>query len=169
MKENTELNAIVGALMIELERLKKSDPAGELMQRILGYIDTDIGLKVHTLAQVLSVPRSTIYYHHTQPHADELLRSQIEAVLAEHSAYGHSRIAMALGIDRKRVRRVMNLLNLKPYKRKARWRKRRDEKKASAPYSNLTKGICPIAEGVVWVSDFTYLNTNTDTYIWQHL
>ena len=106
---------------------------------------------------MLHIPRSTIYYHHTQPHADEMLKEQIEAVLAEHPAYGHRRIAMALDIGRKRVRRVMNLFNLKPFKRKARWRKRRDEKKAPAPYSNLTKGICPVTEGVVWVSDFTYL------------
>ena len=64
---------------------------------------------------------------------------------------------MALGTGRKRVRRAMNVFNLKPYKRKARWRKRRDERRQPAPYENHTKGICPLREGVIWVSDFTYI------------
>jgi hypothetical protein len=34
-------------------------------------------------------------------------------VIAEHKAYGHRRIALALGINHKRVRRVMRLFGLK--------------------------------------------------------
>ena len=51
----------------------------------------------------------------------------------------------------------MKLHNLKPYKRKARWRKRRDERRKPAAYENLIKGICPLKAGVIWVSDFTYI------------
>lgn len=55
---------------------------------------------------------------------------------------------------------MMRNYGIKPYKRKARWRKRRDEHRAPAPYTNLIKGSCPIRPGVIWVSDFTYLRHN---------
>jgi len=77
--------------------------------------------------------------------------------LAFHPAYGHRRIAIALGIGKKRARRVMKLYGIKPYKRKARWRKRRDLRRKPAPYLNLIKGSCPIKPNLTWVSDFTYL------------
>lgn len=64
---------------------------------------------------------------------------------------------MALGLGKRKVRRVMQKFEIKPYKRKARWRKRRDERKQPAPYQNLIKGICPIKPGVVLVGDFTYI------------
>lgn len=51
----------------------------------------------------------------------------------------------------------MKLYGIKPYKRKARWRKRRDERRAPAPFQNFIKGICPIKPSIIWVSDFTYL------------
>ena len=51
----------------------------------------------------------------------------------------------------------MKLYNIKPYKRKARWTKRRDLKKAPAPYQNLIKGTCPIIPGTVLVGDFTHM------------
>jgi putative transposase len=78
-------------------------------------------------------------------------------VLSTNPSYGHRRIAMALKVGRKRVRRVMRLYSIKPYKRKARWRKRRDERRPEAEYQNLIKGICPLRPGVVFVGDFTYL------------
>ena len=51
----------------------------------------------------------------------------------------------------------MKVYGIKPYKRKARWRKRRDERRFPAPFANLIKGICPIRPSVIWVSDFTYI------------
>jgi len=77
--------------------------------------------------------------------------------LSVNPAYGHRRIALALGVGRKKVRRVMKLYGLKPYKRKARWRKRRDERRPEAVYQNLIKGSFPIVPNHTWVSDFTYL------------
>jgi len=73
---------------------------------------------------------------------DEFLRQQILQVLSAHPSYGHRRIALALGIGKKRVRRVMKLYGIKAYKRKARWRKRRDERRPEAEYQNLIKGSC---------------------------
>lgn len=39
----------------------------------------------------------------------------------------------------------------------ARWRKRRDERRAPAPYVNEIKNQCPLAPNYAWVGDFTYL------------
>ena len=72
-------------------------------------------------------------------------------------AYGHRRVALELGLGKKRIRRVMRKFSLKPYKCKARWRKRRDEGKQEAVYQNLIKGSCPIRPNIVWVTDFTYI------------
>lgn len=51
----------------------------------------------------------------------------------------------------------MRLFGIKPYKRKARWRKRRDERRPEAACPNLIKGLFPIRPNLIWVSDFTYL------------
>lgn len=51
----------------------------------------------------------------------------------------------------------MRKFGIKPYKRKARWRKRRDERRLPAPYQNLIKGSCPIRPGTTLVGDFTYI------------
>jgi len=77
--------------------------------------------------------------------------------LSVNPAYGHRRIALALAVGKKRVRRVMKLYGIKPYKRKARWRKRRDDKRPEAIYQNLIKGSFPIVPNHIRVSDFTYL------------
>lgn len=72
-------------------------------------------------------------------------------------SYGHRRIALALGVGKKRVRMVMRKYGIKPYKRKARWVKRRDLRRLPAPYANLIKGTCPIRPGTVLVGDFTHV------------
>ena len=51
----------------------------------------------------------------------------------------------------------MKLNGIKPYKRKARWRKRRDERRPEATFPNLIKGRFSIVPNLFWVSDFTYL------------
>jgi len=86
-------------------------------------------------------------------------------VLSVHPGYGHRRIALSLGVGKKRVRRVMKLYGIKPYKRKARWRKRRDCGKPEALYPNLIRGSCPIRGNVVFCGDFTYLRWN-DKFIY---
>ena len=62
------------------------------------------------------VSRGSIYYKPKLPAKDLLLKQQIEVVLLEHKSYGHRRIAIALGINKKRVRRVMKLFNIKGQK-----------------------------------------------------
>lgn len=110
------------------------------------------------MADVLGISRQWLYKtEFLQKDKDALLREQILAVLAEHPSYGHRRIALTLGLGKKRVRRCMKLFDIKPYKRKARWRKRRDEKRKPAPFANEIKNQCPLVPNYTWVGDFTYL------------
>lgn len=115
-------------------------------------------LEKSLLSRVLGVSRKWLYQCGlVRRHKDEVLKEQILAVLAEHPSYGYRRIALELGLGRKRVRRCMQLNHIKPYKRKARWRKRRDERRAPALFQNQIKNQCPLRPNYTWVGDFTYL------------
>ena len=110
------------------------------------------------LAQQLGISRASLYYQPKLPQKDWQLKTQIEQVLHTHPSYGHKRIALALGINRKRVLRVMKLFGIKPYRRRVRKpRKKRDEGNAPAPYPNLLLKVFPSQPHAVWVSDFTYI------------
>lgn len=111
------------------------------------------------VARRLGISRGMLYYQHKQPVIDEEIKHQIEAVLAEHKAYGHKRIAPELKLNRKRVLRVMKKFNIKPYRmRPSKPDKKEDEGKAAEKNTvNVYKLLCPICPNVVWVSDFTYI------------
>lgn len=109
------------------------------------------------LAAELGISRSSLYYHPKQPGKDNQLKDQILDVLAANPAYGYRRVSIALGVNKKRVQRVMQLHQIKPYKRKARWRKRQDERVAATRYKNLIKGKNTPSPGQVYVGDFTYI------------
>jgi len=91
------------------------------------------------------------------PSKDELLKERILKCLDQNKSYGHKRIALALGENKKKIRRVMALYGIKPYKRKARWHKRRDDRRAEQPFQNEIKGKVPTKPNTIWASDFTYL------------
>jgi len=65
-----------------------------------------------------------------------------------------------LGIGKKRARRVMRLFNIKPYKRKARWTKKKDYGNPPSGFPNLIKGSCPLKPNIVFAGDFTRLTWN---------
>lgn len=111
------------------------------------------------LAKRLGIHRSMLYYHHIRPVMDEELKRQIETVMTKHKAYGHKRIALELKLNKKRIRRVMKKYGMKPYRRRSKLpRKKDDEGKAVEANSvNIYKLLCPICPNVVWVSDFTYI------------
>lgn len=110
------------------------------------------------LAESLSVTRQALYYKHKQPAKDLQTKEAIEKVMGEHRSYGHKRIALELGINKKRVRRIMKLFNLKPYKRRVKRPPKPDDlNKQPAEYRNEIKGICPIRPNVIWAGDFTYI------------
>lgn len=111
------------------------------------------------VAQRLGISRGMLYYQHKRPIIDEEIRRQIEAVLAEHKAYGHRRIAPELKLNKKRILRVMKKFNIKPYRMQAKKpNKKEDTGKAAEEDSvNVYTLLCPIAPNIVWVSDFTYI------------
>jgi len=108
------------------------------------------------ISQLLNICRIGFYKKRDKLKArDEILKEQILSCLQLNPAYGHRRIAIHLKLGKNKVRRVMKLYGIKPYKRMARWRKKRDYGKPEAPYSNLIKGLCPIRPGIILVGDFT--------------
>jgi transposase InsO family protein len=114
------------------------------------------------LSSVLKISRRNLYCQNNGQNntKDVFLKDQILKVLEINPSYGHRRIALALGIGKKRARRVMKLFGIKPYKRKGRWTKKRDYGKPPSRYLNLIKGSCPIKPNVVFAGDFTRLIWN---------
>jgi len=109
------------------------------------------------LAHELGISRSALYYIPKLPVKDLQLKSEIEKVMAAHPAYGHKRIALQLGINKKRVRRVMKIFNLAVKRKRKKPRKPQDVDQAPMAIPNLVLGLTIEAQGRVWVSDFTYL------------
>jgi putative transposase len=120
--------------------------------------DSYIKLTKAEIARKIGCSRASLYYKKTLPDKDIKLKEKILEVMAEHKAYGHKRIAMELGINKKRILRVMKQFDLKPYRRRpARPNKPDDQNKAPSIYPNQIKYLCPIRPNVVWVADFTYI------------
>lgn len=110
------------------------------------------------LALKLGIARSTLYYKPKKPPQDQGLRQKIEAVMAEHPAYGHRRVALHLGMNRKPVARVMHMFGLLPrVRRGVRFVKPDDLGRPDTRIPNILKDLCPIHPNVVWAGDFTYL------------
>jgi transposase InsO family protein len=112
------------------------------------------------LARKLGVSRSSLYYV-PRPRSDDGLREAIEAVMAEHPAYGHRRVAAALRRNRKAVRRVMLAHGLRPRLRR-RFRPERPDGagRPEGPMPNALAALRPIRADVVWAGDFTYVWLN---------
>jgi len=106
-------------------------------------------------ARELGVSRSTLYYKPKKPDKDWQLKCRIEEVLREHPSYGSRRLAIHLKMNRKPVKRVMNLFGIKAYRRRGRkWKKTKNIK---VIYPNLLLTEYPSYENHIWVSDFTRL------------
>lgn len=122
---------------------------------------SDTKLSKVDLATQLGVSRTSLYYERTLPAKDLALKARIEAVWAtspSRASYGHKRLALELGVNKKRIRRVMRLFGMKPYRRRVTQPVKLDDQgKPATPYPNLVKRFCPIQPTVVWVTDFTYL------------
>lgn len=107
-------------------------------------------------ARELGVSRGTLYYREKKSDKDWELKVRIEEVLRLHPSYGSRRIALHLKLNRKGVKRVMNLFGIKAYRRRGKkWKKTRNIK---VQYPNLLLTTYPAYEGHIWVSDFTHVN-----------
>lgn len=109
------------------------------------------------IAEDLGVSRQSLYYQSKQQPRDAELKVQILQVLEVHKSYGYRRVAIALGINKKRVQRIMHKFKIRPHKRKMRLRKRLDLRREPMPYGNLIKGSFPVRQDLVYAADFTYL------------
>lgn len=120
------------------------------------------------LAQKLGICRQSLYYKPKKPERDWTLKTKIEEVLHNHHSYGYRRIALELSINTKRIRRVMNLYGLRPYRRRPKkYRKKRDEGRIPTPYENLLqRNPFPSQSNTAWVSDFTHIRFHCQ---WMYL
>lgn len=110
------------------------------------------------LAKKLGMARSSLYYKPKKPPADAALSAKITAVMAEHPAYGHRRVALAMHLNKKRVCRIMRLHGLKPkLRRRSQPVKPDDQNRPETQTTNVLKRLCPIRPNVVWAGDFTYI------------
>lgn len=109
-----------------------------------------------TLAKELGVSRGSLYYQSRLEPKDEQLKRDILAALEQHPAYGHKRLALHLGVNKKRVLRVMKKYGITPIIR----RKQKPSGKKGAdvcPYDNWLEKLCPLTPDIMWAADFTYI------------
>ena len=108
------------------------------------------------LARQQGISLSSLYYKPKQPKKDWLIKNQIEKVLHQHPSYGHKRIALELRLNKKRIRRVMKLFGIRPYRRRGkRWRKPKD---LGLVHQNLIQQMpFPDKPNIIWASDFTHI------------
>lgn len=116
----------------------------------------DKALTKSALAKQQGVSLSSLYYKPKLPQKDWIIKNQIEKVLHEHPSYGHKRIALELKVNKKRIRRVMKLFGIKPYRRRGKkWHKPKD---SGLVHQNLIQQLpFPNKPNVIWASDFTHI------------
>lgn len=102
----------------------------------------------------MGVSRASLYYVSKLYKKDWRLKVMIEDELNDNPSYGSRRLAWALGVNRKRTKRVMNIFGIKPYRRRGRkYRKT----KAKRVFPNLCLGTIPSYVNHIWATDFTEL------------
>jgi len=110
-----------------------------------------------SLARMLGVSRSSLYYAPKRPAHDWALKVAMEQILREHPSYGHRRLALALGVNKKRTKRVMKLFGIQPYRRRGkRWKK--PVEKPDHIVANLLLTTEPQYPHHIWVTDFTHVD-----------
>jgi putative transposase len=111
------------------------------------------------VSAAVGIPRKNIYSQSRQEQRDLELKAQIEAVHLTDPAYGHRRLAWKLGINKKRILRVMRKYGIKPPRRKIK-RKYITKSTSNHSYTNLIKEleICRVDQ--VWTSDLTFIPFN---------
>jgi len=109
------------------------------------------------LSKSLGIARSSLYYHPKKPREDETIKQAILAVQSDHAAYGHKRIARDLGLNKKRILRVMKKFNLKPKIRRGAPFKPEDQNTLPTNVLDIAATLCPIHPNVLWAGDFTYI------------
>lgn len=118
---------------------------------------TTIHITKKSFAKKLGVSRASLYYTPKKPSKDVALKKEIETVMRDHRAYGHRRIALALGMNKKKINRIMRAFGLRPNIRRSRRPSKPDDiGKKEQNRENIALRLCPIQPHVVWAGDFTY-------------
>ena len=116
----------------------------------------------------VGISRQNLYYRPRLPAKDLELKNKIEAVGLEHKAYGYRRIAIDLGVNHKRVHRVMKLFGLKARRslhRQPKARSSRDLSNANCHQNLFIKAVVNKPDQA-WVSDFTYLPQPNSKFVY---
>ena len=123
-----------------------------------------------SLAAKLGVSRRSLYYLPTKQATDENDVVIIKAVMKDHPAYGHKRIALKLHWGKNKVKRLMKKFNLKPYRRRIQKppAKPQDFGLSDTSCINIYTQ-CPLLNqldetGVLWRGDFTYIKYGCKFY-----
>ncbi len=108
----------------------------------------------------MQINHKSIYYTSKKEIDDLQVKETIKDTFAIHPAYGHRRLALELGMNHKKVRRVMKKYGLKPPRL---WYKKRcatsSVAKEEVKYHNLPEHIevSRLQVGDVWSCDLTYI------------
>ena len=117
-RENKALLSIIGSLVVESKLGKKSAKKKAIMKHSSSSAQGgfDLGRKSvagkSAVTTQIGISRQNLYYQPKLPAKDLELKNKIEAVGLEHKSYGYRRIAIDLGVNHKRVHRVMKLFGL---------------------------------------------------------
>lgn len=118
-------------------------------------------LSTREQVELLGINRSTFYYKKKSDlfNPDKKLMIMIDIIFQEHPYYGTRRMTTSLKlkgvqINRKKVRRIMRLMELMPIYPKPNLSKRNSEHKI---YPYLLKDLKIIEKNQVWATDITYI------------
>ena len=111
--------------------------------------------KLKTL-EYLNIPHSSFYYRRILDQKDLILKEKIEKVLEKNPSYGHRRIAYALEMNKKPIKRVMTKYDIKPRRNRKKPRKSKNGNQFEASL-NLLASLFPLYKNHLWITDFTYL------------
>ena len=152
--EKDELYKQIGQLKVELDFLKKKLDLSIKERR--AWIETQPPhLSIQRQCELLGLARST-YYYPPRPASAETLRllRQMDELYLECPFFGSRRMAVTLGISRKRAQRLMGILDLEAFYPKPRLSQ-------PAPgheiYPYLLRGLSIERPNQVWSTDITYV------------
>lgn len=115
-------------------------------------------IPLRLLGKVLWLSKSTLSYIPSLECRDGILERKIRLVHESHPYYGHRRIALELGINKKQSARIMRLKQIHPLsKKRKKWLKIEDRNFSPLPIPNLTKNIVAEMPHSIWRSDFTHI------------
>lgn len=156
-----------------LRELKKNLANATNAEKIRVFLRWYPQTSVSLVCNHLGISRSNLYYESTLPEKDKLLIPEITSILEQNPYYGYKRISWSLGMNHKKIYRVMKSYDVWGKRRVKIPRKKKDEGNPSLNIPNLIKDTVPRQPNHIWCSDFTYLrykshflylSTTIDTY-----